>query len=434
MALSVAKQAQKQKQGITLTSSNAVLKNCMRISLSSVIYSKNFFDETEFRMGKYCDIKVPLLKTESTDSGAKLFHSWLNKGVFAALDKGYIQRVYLNVHSDDPKRTDNRDNIVEQYSFTISCNSKEGQKGMFELAHIPDKTSDDGKMKMQNINGRVGESNVKRAEVKKMLRSMLRRLTLITASHEDLPDNRWITMTIVYNDTAPEEYEPEAFESADADELSKFQFAHLGLNCGSANTGHHTIALKIRSLDPEAKNGSSSGLRSDMLFDSDAEGLLKRRGNPGGINDDPAQMSESHDRPPETPSPYDSDHSESSVVTRHALAALAVTDKTPDTTTRSLPMICSQDSLYSAANENNVSRTQKPRKISRTKRSIFDSNITNEGRAKKRRTSLHPVKEEASGAGTTHSAGHYTNARKRTNRKTRRYGKNATYASRRTFR
>ena len=49
------------------------------------------------------------------------------------------------------------------------------------------------------------------------------------------------------------------------------------------------------------------------------------------------------------------------------------------------PMVCSQDSLFSAANENNVGKMQKPRKISRTKRSITDvSGVVERGRKGKR--------------------------------------------------
>ena len=51
----------------------------------------------------------------------------------------------------------------------------------------------------------------------------------------------------------PLAYEPSGFEAVADVDLARFKYEHITLRCGQASTGHHTIALKARMIDNEAK-------------------------------------------------------------------------------------------------------------------------------------------------------------------------------------
>ncbi len=117
-------------------------------------------------------------------------------------------------------------------------------------------------------------------EVRASAQSIIRNLVMMTTTLQELPRRRFITLKIIYNDSAPADYQPPHFRSADA-ATHRFTFGTKTLQeapdesaFGTLETGHHTVAVHVASvadnlplplpLDPESMRHSISA-RSDVL-------------------------------------------------------------------------------------------------------------------------------------------------------------------------
>ena len=347
-------------------------------------------DDDVYRKGKYCGVRVPLLNKETANPRAQMLLQWIDVGVADAIETGHAQKIYLNVHDVDPFKAPNEDNVIEQYSFIIACGSSSIASSMLKIKQAATKSDGAEAEQKKKIDRIHGAGVVTKSAIKKQLKSMLRRLMLVTEAQDTLPDRRWITMNIVYRDDTPLAYEPSGFEAVADVDLARFKYEHITLRCGQASTGHHTIALKARMIDNEAKGLKEADNpafetprrqeRKALLFDSDGEALARHCGNKQKVKHNIEKREGARD--------VDSDevNSQISIATRAAnITVMSDDEDNYAGNDATAPMVCSQDSLFSAANENNVGKMQKPRKISRTKRSITDvSGVVERGRKGKR--------------------------------------------------
>lgn len=116
--------------GLTQTQSTTVVRNIFRAAFSSIAYIRNFFDEDCFRIRKIGAFKYHRLVTTTTCADARIFVDWLERGIFDALTRKYLQIVLLEVYdgtrggADGEKGAPTSRELLECFSFNVSYNEQ----------------------------------------------------------------------------------------------------------------------------------------------------------------------------------------------------------------------------------------------------------------------------------------------------------------------
>ena len=103
-------QALQQGQSVQL------IRNLLRLSLSTIAYLRNFFDDECFTDKGTCGglrLKILVGKTDE----AALMIDWLEKGVFDAFDKKYLRVCTIIVYDGD---VEHPDRMHEAYDFAVT--------------------------------------------------------------------------------------------------------------------------------------------------------------------------------------------------------------------------------------------------------------------------------------------------------------------------
>jgi len=67
------------------------MKKTLRFSLGNISYLRNLFPEKSFEKEKFGDLQIPVLTEKSKNKEAETLCSWMEGGVFEALDKNYLE-------------------------------------------------------------------------------------------------------------------------------------------------------------------------------------------------------------------------------------------------------------------------------------------------------------------------------------------------------
>lgn len=123
---------------------------------------------------------------------AFLLTQWLEKGVFSAIEAGYLSQMKFAIFTKHPKT--GQDLLLETYDFKMSypTASEPGQRTM--------------------INGAPLTKKALKSQANKFVRSLIE----FSETLDDLPENNWITLELQYVDSTPPDYEPEFFKAAAA--------------------------------------------------------------------------------------------------------------------------------------------------------------------------------------------------------------------------
>lgn len=85
--------------------------------------------------------------------------------------------------------------------------------------------------------------------IKKNTSEVLRLLVELSTSLKPLPENRMISVKLLYTSSTPAEYEPPLFQAADEESVNCwFDNRPLRLSPGTVSTPHHEMSLCIRTL------------------------------------------------------------------------------------------------------------------------------------------------------------------------------------------
>lgn len=106
------------------TQSLALMRNMLRLSISTICYSRNLFPKECFTEKPYGDAELPTiyqLESAKVDDDGKviilnddafLLTQWLEKGVFDALQKKYLKSMTFAI-------LDENNNLSETYTFQV---------------------------------------------------------------------------------------------------------------------------------------------------------------------------------------------------------------------------------------------------------------------------------------------------------------------------
>jgi len=230
--------------GVTRQQSQSLIKNMLRLSISSICYHRELFSHSSFtdevhEGGKdgeksKClhilssstdefDDDGNVVGTHIRDEKAFLLTQWLERGVFDAIEHGYLSSLQFAIFTQHPETK--KDLLLETYEFKLAYPSADNP-AMINDTPITKKTM--------------------KKEATRFVRS------LITFSHtlDELPEERWITLQLEYNSKCPADYEPEFFKSAPASIVGFDGTASwIKIRIGSISSDHHKLSVKYSGLE-----------------------------------------------------------------------------------------------------------------------------------------------------------------------------------------
>ena len=129
----------------------------------------------DYDRGNASSIRIKTLVRNKSEE-ADLFLDWLEKGVFQSLKLGYLKAISLGIFVDENEPN----NLLETYLFSFD----------YQEQNI-----------ILNINGQVDQISL--LDSRKMVQQLMRRFIIITQSLDPLPEKRFLTMRLMFNDNAP---------------------------------------------------------------------------------------------------------------------------------------------------------------------------------------------------------------------------------------
>ncbi|KAH7343691.1 HORMA domain-containing protein [Rhizoctonia solani] len=210
--------------------------------------------------------KVKIIKRNfSTEADSLLDYI---DGIYDALEKQYLKSFVFAIYLDE----ENPNDLVEAYTFTISYQKVADTDITAPIMSLATNISRMGLIDGEDpvstatSNGRVPTLG----DVKRSVRLLIKRLVTVCQQLDPLPDRRFATFKIHYNDTTPQEYEPPHFVAGDA-EKDRFVFSTHGVSqpperfsIGGVGTGQHDVQVDIASIcsflpTPEDNNAPFTG-------------------------------------------------------------------------------------------------------------------------------------------------------------------------------
>ncbi|SCU92480.1 LAMI_0E10660g1_1 [Lachancea mirantina] len=184
---------------------------------------KNYHKDSRAAQASSIKIKT-LVRGKSAE--ADLFLDWLEKGVFQSVKHKYLSALSLGIFTDINSPTD----LVEDYIFAFSYDRR-------------------GNVTM-SVNGAEELSSL--LDSRKVVQQLMRRFIIITQSLEPLPEKRYLTMRLMFNDEAPAEYQPNLFRDATHEipatiELPSSADSDSG-SVGSLDTGFHKVSIRVLTI------------------------------------------------------------------------------------------------------------------------------------------------------------------------------------------
>ncbi|CAN0026297.1 unnamed protein product [Pylaiella littoralis] len=233
-------QAQKERQEqVTETQSLTLVKNLIRVSISTVCHLRNIFPSSCFQERTYAGMKIYQLDSATRDADtnetivkdaeAYDLTMWLESGVFEAVELKYLRRMEFIIMS--PEHANPR----EAYSFDLT---------------YPEDPRD----------GAVIFSGTKVttvASTKGQLVKLIRSLIAFGNTLGELPRERILNIKLWYfDDRTPEGWQPKHFREADPSELKFSKGSEdeeiedkLKIKIGDLATPHHTLSLRFTGYD-----------------------------------------------------------------------------------------------------------------------------------------------------------------------------------------
>ncbi|CAM9260460.1 unnamed protein product [Ectocarpus sp. 12 AP-2014] len=235
-------QAQKELQAqVTETQSLTLVKNLIRVSISTVCHLRGIFPAKCFQERTYAGMKIYQLdaatrdadtdETVVKDQEAYDLTMWLESGVFKAVEHRYLRRMEFIIMSP------NHENPREAYSFDLSYPEDQGDEAV--------------------IFSGTKVTTVKSA--KNELINLIRSLISFGNTLGELPRERILNIKLWYfDDRTPPGWQPDYFREADPSELAfkngksdKEIHNKLKIKIGDLQTPHHTLSLRFRGYDTQ---------------------------------------------------------------------------------------------------------------------------------------------------------------------------------------
>ncbi|KAK9321763.1 HORMA domain-containing protein [Lipomyces orientalis] len=175
-------------------------------------------------------VRLKKLKRGLSDQ-ADLFLDWIERGIFDALEHKYLKAVLFGIYLDPRHPHD----VAEMYTFNVA----------YREDNAPDLEITDDRGEKINV-------GVTYDDARKTLQQMMRRFITLTQTLPPLPDDRYLTIRLLFDDSCPPDYQPPGFKDATDDRELQFSLDDGEeidrQDAGTLNAGWHAVSLKIASL------------------------------------------------------------------------------------------------------------------------------------------------------------------------------------------
>ena len=186
-------------------------------------YNKNLISHSN-------SIKIKTL-VRGKNNDVNMLLDWLEKGVFPTVKLKFLKSlsfgIYLN--QDDPT------NLCENYIFNFDyLNNNEVSLNLNK----------------QSSNGN-NDNIISLLDSRKMAQQLMRRFIIITQSLEPLPQKKFLSMRLLFNDNVKQDYQPEFFKDASFDKRATLKIpidtSLSTFSAGSLSTNHHNLKMNVYS-------------------------------------------------------------------------------------------------------------------------------------------------------------------------------------------
>ncbi|GFE54535.1 HORMA domain-containing, putative [Babesia ovis] len=228
-----------------------VLRNFVKVGVSSIAYLRNLFTESAFEDTVVGGLQLKRLTRSIPESAALL--AWIEDGVFDAMGREYLKHLVLSIHNSDHVP-------LETYTFSLQYGNGRSSDGVpseysiqLSVGHFDTFVNKDahGSDSMGSTTTAVADGvvvNADKEEVKRQTVKVLRDLVLLAQSLSPLPENRYLSMRLLYYDErVPADYEPPHFRCASGEDFAGLAGLNLDQPVGELETGHHNLAVDVRS-------------------------------------------------------------------------------------------------------------------------------------------------------------------------------------------
>ncbi|KAJ3595227.1 hypothetical protein NHX12_004531 [Muraenolepis orangiensis] len=197
------------------------VKRMMAVAVSSITYLRGIFPEDAYRSRYLEDVCIKVLREDCKNPGACKVVKWI-MGCFDALNKGYLEMVFIGVHTnpEDPNC------IIESYQFKFKYTDTGPQMDILRNKNV--------EIQMQTVD------DTKKASV-----LLIRKLFLLMQNLGTLPNDVNLTMKLYYyDDITPAEYEPPGFKEGVYSDLW-FEGMAVHFRVGEVQTAFHSLNLRV---------------------------------------------------------------------------------------------------------------------------------------------------------------------------------------------
>ncbi|AFZ81218.1 HORMA domain-containing protein [Theileria equi strain WA] len=209
-------------EGINPVESKNVIKNFLKMGVSAIAYLRNLFAESIFEDATIAGLPLKRLTRATPESSALI--DWIDCGIYDALGKEYLKALAITIH-------DNKDVPLESYNFSFNYDVENTECGNSEDNNLIQVFVSEGTG--ANEKNSVGTLTVNKDQIKTQTIQVLRDLILLIQSLSPLPENRFISMKLLYYDAkVPKGYEPPFFRQATATERAVQDHSNIKQDIG----------------------------------------------------------------------------------------------------------------------------------------------------------------------------------------------------------
>ena len=203
--------------------SEVLVRNIIRSALSTLCWSRHLFPDECFEDRELAGIGIKKFRSDlfRVSPDCARLRYWVEEGVFDALRRNYVDTATLSVVALGTQGTPEPDCVLESYAIKVECapepDTSTPQSGLYTM--IRDNTA-----------------------------QLLRNVTVLTRTLNQMPAYRQIEMRIRYTAGAPKEYQPKFFVGVTTDKQQLFARTPLRIRLGSVRTQYHRVQIALSSV------------------------------------------------------------------------------------------------------------------------------------------------------------------------------------------
>ena len=214
-----------QSHPISPDQSQILIQDLVSISLDCIVYLRNVFGEENFIDSTFIgnsNLTRSSVRTKKLIKGiskeADRFLDWIEKGLYDPLRHKYLRAFQLMIYLEETSPHE----LVESYLFTLD----EGEQLTISINNSKTKLS-------TNVSAR------------EKVQHLIKRLIVLTQTFDTLPEEKFISLRLLYNDSCPNTFEPLFFEDATLKLKPRIVVSGEAENIGSLDTGINSVDIKV---------------------------------------------------------------------------------------------------------------------------------------------------------------------------------------------